>query len=437
MISPILPIYAKSFGVGATEVGFIMSSYALARIFIDLPAGYFTQHYGIVRTLFVALMITVISSAMLGLVDSFWLLVFWRFWQGVGSALFITPGLAAVAEQSGQERLARNIGLYQSFHHLGTSFGPTLGGLLADHMGYRAPFFLFSGLAVLAMVIVALRLRLGHGLPCQQRVDKRAFEGVGRRENLRSWFWKVFNRRSKTGEGVSSPPLEAVDNQRETDRSNLRTMARVFMNRHFLLIAMVEFIIFFTRSGSQLTVVPLLGASQLSLKASEIGVAMTLVAMGHLGTIYLAGWLGDRFGVKRVLVPSLLVASISIFLFGISSNYASYLSAGILLGLGTGCGGSLPPAYAAQTRGDMGYGLIVGPLRFFGDMGLMVGSIIIGLVADATGYRQALITNAFLMAGVIILFGLLAARPPSVPRKKDSGHGIIGDHAEENEQWEK
>jgi DHA1 family multidrug resistance protein-like MFS transporter len=414
MISPILPIYARSFGVSVTEVGFIMTSYALARTFIDLPAGYFTHHYGVVRTLSVALTVTAISSAMLGIVSSFWPLVFWRFWQGVGSALFITPGLVAVAALSPHERLARNIALYQGFHHLGSSFGPTLGGFLADHMGYRVPFFLFASLAALAMVIISLRLKSSPNLHHQLMVDQGTLEGISWRKNLRLWFRNALDRKWKTAKGVSSPTLDGVGDRQEADQSTLRMMAHIFMNRQFLLIAMVEFIIFFTRSGSQYTIVPLLGANNLGLKVSQIGFTLTLVALGHLSTIYLAGWLGDRFGVKKVLVPSILLASVSIFLFGMSGNYISYLSAGIIFGVGTGCGGSLPPAYAAQIRGDMGYGLIVGPLRLFGDVGLMVGPIILGLVADAASYRQALVMNASLMFGIIILFGLLAAKPTVV-----------------------
>lgn len=44
----------------------------------------------------------------------------------------------------------------------------------------------------------------------------------------------------------------------------------------------------------------------------------------------------------------------------------------------------------------------------------MVGPIILGLVAEAGSYRQALVVNASLMSGSIILFGLLADRPPVV-----------------------
>jgi len=414
MISPILPIYAKSFGVSVTEVGFIMSSYALARIFIDLPAGYFTHHYGVVRTLSVAFIVTAISSVMLGAVSSFWLLVFWRFWQGVGSALYATPALAAVADLSPQERLARNIALYQGFHHLGNSFGPSLGGFLADHMGYRVPFFLYASLAALGMVLIPLRLGFSPTLHHQLMADKKTLEGINWKKNLEAWFRKGLDRKGKTAKSVSSQPLDRVENRQEKTWGTLKMMAHVFMSPQFLLIAMVEFIIFFARSGGQYTIVPLLGANNLGLKVSQIGFTLTLVAIGHLSTLYLSGWLGDRFGVKKVLVPSLLLASVGFSIFAMSGSYISFLSAGIIIGVGAGLGAPLPLAYAAQIRGEMSYSLIVGPLRFFGDVGLMVGPIILGLIADAASYRQALLVNASIMSGIIILFGLLAAKPPVV-----------------------
>lgn len=419
MISPILPIYAKGFGVSVTQVGFIMSSYALARIFIDLPAGYFTHHYGIVRTLLVAFIVTAVSSLMLGAVNSFWLLVFWRFWQGVGSALFNTPALAAVADLSPKERLARNIALYQGFHHLGNSFGPTLGGFLADHVGYRVPFFLYASLAALGMILIPLKLRFGPNRHPELMADRGTSEGTGRRKNLQLWFRKVLDRKGKAAKSVPSQLPDGVGNRQETEPTILKMMSHVFMNPQFLLIAMVEFMIFFTRSGAQYTIVPLLGANNLGLKVSQIGFTLTLVAIGHLSTLYLAGWLGDRFGVKKVLVPSLLLASAGFSIFAMSGSYLSFLSAGIVIGLGAGLGAPLPPAYAAQIRGSVSYSLIVGPLRFFGDIGLMVGPIILGLVADAGSYRQALLVNASLMSGSVVLFGLLAAKPPVVRHNND------------------
>jgi MFS family permease len=194
-------------------------------------------------------------------------------------------------------------------------------------------------------------------------------------------------------------------------------MSRLLSSRAFILIAAVEFIIFFARNGGQFTIVPLLGTHNLGLTVGQIGLTLTLVAVSQLSILYLAGWLSDRFGVTKVLIPGILVASGSYFLFAASRDYLSFLSAGVILGIGTGLGMHLPPVYAAQTRGEIGYGLVVGALRFFGDVGLTAGPVILGLIADAASYRQALGINAFFMLGGIILFALLAPKPPAVSSK--------------------
>jgi MFS family permease len=115
----------------------------------------------------------------------------------------------------------------------------------------------------------------------------------------------------------------------------------------------------------------------------------------------------------------MLLASLGFLLFAASRDYTCYLLAAAVLGLGTGLGGPLPPAYAIQVGGRAGHGLVMGTLRFLGDVGFMAGPVALGLVADAGGYREALLANAALMVGVVVLFGLLASEPPRPARRRE------------------
>lgn len=382
IVSPILPLYARSFGVSTTEVGLLMSAYALARLITDLPAGYFNQRYGVSRTILAALLLTVLSATMLGMARSFWALVFWRFWQGAGSALFVITAMSVVADLSPEDRLTRNIALYQGSHHVGSSFGPSLGGVAAQYGGYRLPFFIYASLMTLAGSLLGRHLLRGFRLKSGSETTAGGSKGSDR---------------AKRGHG------EGLD--------TWGMIKQVVTNRSFLLIALVEFMIFFARSGPRQTIVPLLGATDLGLKVSQIGYAFTLAAFSQLCPFYLAGWLGDRFGVKRVLIPSMLLASFGFQLFAMSEAYLSYLVAAVVIGLGAGLGNPLPPAYAVQVRGDVGHGLIVGAIRFFGDVGLMCGPVVMGMLSDAGGYSFALTVNASLMAGIVVLFWLAATIP--------------------------
>lgn len=410
MVTPILPLYGRSFGVSAAVVGLLITSFGLARVLTDLPAGYLSERYGAARLLLVGPAITAVASLMAGLASSFWLLVFWRFWQGVGSAVFTTAAMARVAEFSPPGSTSRNMGLFQGFQLLGTSFGPTLGGLTAQHGNYRAPFFVFSGLAALGALTALWSLRGICGLEQKGMSAQRAVQATGPQEaGLHEGCLAARGKEAKPRQPAKASPVSGRGEECQPGNPGVARKAADFLaNRGFILIALVNFSIFFARAGARQTIVPLLGASELALEASEIGIALTVVALANLATVYLAGWLGDRWGTKRVLVPSILLASLGFLLFASSGNYFHYLLAALILGLGSGLAGPLPAAYAVETTGSVGRGLVMGTLRFCGDLGFMLGPVILGLIADAFGYREALITNATLMACLVIIFWLLA-----------------------------
>lgn len=80
----------------------------------------------------------------------------------------------------------------------------------------------------------------------------------------------------------------------------------------------------------------------------------------------------------------------------------------------------MPPAYAAKLWRDAGHGPLLGLLCFVGDVGLTIGPIVLGLVADIAGYRHALIANTSLMVGIILLFWLAATTPVEPASSGDS-----------------
>ena len=82
-------------------------------------------------------------------------LLVWRFLQGVGSGVYLTASLAAMADISPPNRRAMNMALYQSSLQLGASFGPAVGGFAAHYFGFASVFWFYAGVALLASVTCA------------------------------------------------------------------------------------------------------------------------------------------------------------------------------------------------------------------------------------------------------------------------------------------
>ncbi len=78
---------------------------------------------------------------------------------------FVPIGLGIIVLITPEERVPWAMGLYQASMVMGLVFGPLMGGLAADLLGYRAPFFMFSilsGLCLLAVYLLMPNLQHTH-----------------------------------------------------------------------------------------------------------------------------------------------------------------------------------------------------------------------------------------------------------------------------------
>src|SRR5213596_15971 len=62
IIAPILPLYARSFGVGYADAGLLISSFAFTRLIFDLFAGPIVDRYGERAVATSGLMFVAVSS---------------------------------------------------------------------------------------------------------------------------------------------------------------------------------------------------------------------------------------------------------------------------------------------------------------------------------------------------------------------------------------
>ena len=92
LIAPILPLYAQTFGVSITLVGFLLTAQALPRIFVNLPTGRWADRWGAHRTMTVAAAIVTISALFGGLAPTYFIFFLTRLLQGIGTGMSQTSG---------------------------------------------------------------------------------------------------------------------------------------------------------------------------------------------------------------------------------------------------------------------------------------------------------------------------------------------------------
>ena len=57
IITPVLPLFAKEFGVRTAAIGFVVATFGLSRLFMNLPSGMIAERYGVKRLMAIGLML--------------------------------------------------------------------------------------------------------------------------------------------------------------------------------------------------------------------------------------------------------------------------------------------------------------------------------------------------------------------------------------------
>ncbi len=366
IVVPVLPLYASSFGVSQAAIGLAIAIYGLGRLLFDLPMGQLTDRFGRRTILLAGTLITAIGSLLCGLAGDFAQLIAFRFVAGIGAATVLTGAQVMLADISTRENRGRVMSIYQGAFLFAVGFGPTPGGFIADLLGYRAPFFSFAGLGLLAGLIAFAALP-----------ETRAF--------------------GRLPGGRDAPGVDS------------RAAARQLLaSTGFVLVCLVSFAQFFARTGAIFSVVPVVGHDRIGLSPSQIGVAITMGNMLNFAVIWISGWLVDRYGRKAVIVPSTVVSASAFFAFALADSYNPFVLGALLWGIGGGIGGAAPAAYAADLAPPGANGITMGIYRTVADAGYVVGPALIGFVADQVGTSPALAMTAVLFLLVAALFGALA-----------------------------
>jgi MFS family permease len=155
-LTPLLPHYAHSLGLGKAGAGILQAAYPAGTFVAAVPSGIVAARLGVRRTVLVGLATLAATSAAFGFAESAWQLDAARFVQGLSSSFSWTGALAWVVAAAPASQRGRLIGTAMGLAIGGALFGPVLGGI-ASVVGTRAAF---AGIAAIAAALFAAAARM-------------------------------------------------------------------------------------------------------------------------------------------------------------------------------------------------------------------------------------------------------------------------------------
>ena len=154
-----LPLYVTGpIGGDAADAGLAFGAFALSALVLRPLAGRLADRFGRLPLLFGGALIAAASLALLLLADSMLVVVALRLLAGVAEAAFFVAGFAALADLAPEARMGEALSYNSLGLYLGVAFGPLLGAALVDLAGFGLAW---TGAALLALLAAGLTLLVG------------------------------------------------------------------------------------------------------------------------------------------------------------------------------------------------------------------------------------------------------------------------------------
>ena len=360
LVSPILSLYAQTFGVASTLVGTLVTIFGIGRLVANLPSGYLSQRIGRRPLLVCGSLLVAGSSVGAALATDFNWLLFWRLLQGIGTGVYMTASMAALADISPPQHRAGNMALYQSSLLLGASIGPAVGGFVAQFYGYASPFWFYMGVSLMASVTALF-----------------SFEDTLNKTDARKPLPSSVSRR-----GMMTAPFTAV--------------------------CILSGVIFFTRTATLFQLIPMLGAEVFGLDVGSIGAALTLSAFMNFLMLPVATPLITRIGARATVIWLTLGSAVGLAMLYLSASQAWFWMAVIVLGASSGVSYPAVSSFTIACLPRERYGPGLGMQRTFGDVGFVFGPVVVGALGDLTGggHFAGVMLNIALIVVAVVIFSV-------------------------------
>jgi len=162
------PNYVIGLGASVASIGLFTSSFMLSMAIMSPQFGAFSDKYGRKRVLMLGIIGDVMFGILTGVVPSWQWLLLVRFINGAVSSAAMLSAEALLIDLTPPSMRGEASGFVMSTGMIGRNIGPITGGMiqwasmsfgLSVLDSYRVPYFVDSGLAVLALILVFVFVR--------------------------------------------------------------------------------------------------------------------------------------------------------------------------------------------------------------------------------------------------------------------------------------
>ncbi|MFT4109678.1 MFS transporter [Propionicimonas sp.] len=355
LITPVLPTFAQSFGVGAFASSVVVSAFAFFRLVFAPAGGRLIARLGERPVYLAGLVIVAVSTGATAFAQDYAQLLLFRGLGGIGSTMFTVSAVALLVRLAPVAIRARVSSAYATAFLLGGVAGPVVGGALGS-LGLRVPFLVYAVTLLLAAAIVA-----------------------------------VFLRHAALRPPPGSPSLPAL------------TVREAWRDSAYRAAFGSGFANGWGNFGVRNAILPLFATAVIGTQPWVAGMALAVFAVGNAAGLAFAGRRADRAGRRPFIVGGLIVSGVATALTGLAGGLVTLVLLSVVAGVGAGVLNPAQQAVLADVVGrERNGGPALAAFQMAQDSGSIIGPVVAGLLVDHGSY-----TLAFGVTGAITLVAAL------------------------------
>lgn len=148
-----LPVLSNELKITLSAVEWVIVSYSIVICGTILFFGRLGDVIGKTRIFKIGTIIFTLASLLCGLSNSFYLLVFFRFIQGIGASAYMANNHGIVTELSSTKNRGKALGVLITSVAIGNMLGPSLGGVILSTLNWNSIFYVNVPIGIFVSIL--------------------------------------------------------------------------------------------------------------------------------------------------------------------------------------------------------------------------------------------------------------------------------------------
>jgi len=389
MIAPVLPNLTKSYGVGLSEASLVFVAYGAGALLATFPAGYLMDKIGRRPVLLAGPVLEAVGQFMTPFSHSYPELLFWRFVVGAAGQLWQQGRLIVIADTAPVNQRARQMQWMTGMMRAGQLLGPSMGGFLAEYLGYWLPFAIHAAMTLLVV------------LPSFSLIKESAPNRGAQKQ-------------------------DAQKQEAPAEREGWRPVIAYLLTFQILVFLVIQVLAQLSRGGQDQGSLVLYAVYAYGMRPGELGLLNTIAIAFGIPVPFITGYLMDRFGRRAVIAPGFASYGISLVIMSLTAflplPMSFFLASYVLVQATAGTTGGTMQVLGTDLSPTSNKGRFFAIWRMLAQAGALAAPVAYAYIAEHVSYGVGFLylaaCSSVVVIGVTRVLGNTMARADQAERER-------------------